>query len=156
MSTPNFHNVNASKIYAVEIDDPEDQYQYKDLLENLKYELDGIGPSKEATYNALRSYPATAICELYKNKQYKNFEVTAAITPVIRSGYYSGVNLDYELTEDVSAYDLTPREQELADRWIKRTHAKMAARVEKIFKRYSTSLICRAVFSNGEAVYAKA
>ena len=109
MATSNFHNENASAIFAVEL---EHEFDYDDLVDNLKSELnndpDYVDYGK-TDKNELRSFPSRTLGSIRKYVQYKDFYVEVCVTPVIRSGYYSGVNLDwnvdYLINGDVS-YDI--------------------------------------------------
>jgi hypothetical protein len=64
MATSNFHNVNASHIFAVQL---EDTYEYDDLIDNIKSGLKETGEFNLLTKsdpNELRSYPSTSIGSL--------------------------------------------------------------------------------------------
>jgi hypothetical protein len=72
------------------------------------------------------------------------------VTPVIRSGYYEGANLDWHVryyvngSEDES-YESHPRIQTLVDTYVDY--------IEKIYSQYSQPLGVTARFSNGETIY---
>ena len=97
MATSNFHNENASAIFAVQL---EHEFDYDDLVENLKSELnndpDYVDYGK-TDKNELRSFPSRTLGSIRKYVEYKDFYVEVCVTPVIRSGYYSGVNLDWNV-----------------------------------------------------------
>ena len=97
MATSNFHNENASAIFAVQL---EHEFDYDDLVDNLKSELnndpDYVDFGK-ADKNELRSFPSRTLGSIRKYVQYKDFYVEVCVTPVIRSGYYDGVNLDWNV-----------------------------------------------------------
>jgi hypothetical protein len=92
MATSNFHNVNATHIFAVQL---EDEWAYDDLVENLESEF-----SKHSDYydygksdpNELRSFPSKSLGSFSNSVVVGEDEVEIYITPVIRSGYYEGVN----------------------------------------------------------------
>ncbi len=115
MATGNFYNTNASKIFAVEI---EDEWEYDNLFTNLcdalrstdyhAYTTLGAAPC-ENDYN--RSFPGKILGGKGVSKMYGDCEVFIHITPVIRSGYYSGVNLDWEIESEAGSLD--PEQYEL-------------------------------------------
>jgi len=167
MSTSNFHNVNASKIFAVE------NYNFDDLWLNLSDELDLFHQSGVFDPDELRSYPSHILGYLEKYEWFRDdIKLNMRIFPLIRSGYYSGVNLDWfievrdvfdvEITrpECLLQSGLTDQEKEKAldeiNSWIENTREELINRVESVFEKYSTLLNCVGVFSNGEAVYERA
>ena len=146
MSTANFVKKNASKYYAVET---EEDYQYGDLVMNLQTEF----KSEKDLWDSDRNYGGHIIAQV--EKEFGKWAVEFDI--IIRSGYYAGVNLDWECriidveerTENyLGEIKLPKRIQSWIDNRIKK--------IEKVFADYSTPLICTARFSNGEAMYAKA
>lgn len=148
MSTPNFYNKNASKIFASEC---QEEFDYDDLIGNVRSELKGARELNEGDGD--RNYPATKFAEL----EVKTGKWIASIYLTARGGYYSGLNLDWEVeVEDVnegSSFELGEDKipstlQNLIDNKIKK--------IENVYRIYTMPLICRAVFSNGEAVYEKA
>ena len=82
MSTSNFHNVNASAIFAVPL---ENDFDYEDLVDNLKSELkvnsDYVDYGK-TDKNELRSFPSRTLGSIRKYHQYKDFYVEVCVTPV--------------------------------------------------------------------------
>jgi hypothetical protein len=150
MATSNFHNVNASNIFAVEL---QDEFDYEDLVCNLESEL-----SNHSDYfdygktdpNELRSFPSKSLGSFSNSTIIDDGEVEVYVTPVIRSGYYEGVNLDWHVryyvngSEDES-YESHPRIQTLVDTYVDY--------IEKIYSQYSQPLGVTARFSNGETIY---
>jgi len=64
MATSNFHNVNASSIFAVDL---QDEFDYQDLIDNVKYSLKETGYFNLLTKsdpNELRSFPSKSIGSL--------------------------------------------------------------------------------------------
>lgn len=148
MSTPNFYNKNASKIFASEC---QEQFDYDNLIGNVRSELKGAREISKSDND--RNYPATKFAEL----EVKTGKWIANIFLTSRAGYYSGLNLDWEVEiEDInegSSFELGEDKipstlQNLIDAKIKK--------IEKVYADYTTPLICRGIFSNGEAVYEKA
>ena len=176
MATSNFHNVNASAIFAVPL---EHEFDYEDLICNLESELsnnpDYVDYGK-TDKNELRSFPSRTLGSIRKYHQYKDFYVEVCVTPVIRSGYYEGVNLDwnvdYLINGDVS-YDspdfyiddiaycgnlsksAATKYAKLADKKAEKLKNEIVEKVESIFSDYSDRYGVTAVFSNGETIYHK-
>lgn len=92
MSTSNFHNVNASAIFACEL---EQKYDYDDLVDNLQIEFPQGRNTNIIDPDELRSYPSRIIGVDDITKEYKHFGLEVCIYPLIRSGYYQGCNLDW-------------------------------------------------------------
>lgn len=151
MATSNFHNVNASHIFAV--DYLQDEYDYQDLVDNLQYSLKETGYYNTLTKsdpNELRSFPSKSIGSLDNYVESSDGEsgIVVTITAVIRSGYYDGVNLDWhchfeEYGENVE--HLLPAAEAEKNRLIEM--------VEYVFSELSTPLGVTAQFSNGETIY---
>jgi len=149
MATSNFHNVNASHIFAVDL---QDEYEYDDLIDNVKYALKETGEFNLLTKsdpNELRSYPSTSIGSLdtYVEDADGN-GICITITAVVRSGYYEGVNLDWhphfeEYGETIE--HLLPQAEIEKNRLVEM--------VEYVFAEFSTPLGVTAQFSNGETIY---
>jgi hypothetical protein len=174
MATSNFHNVNASAIFAVQL---EDEWSYDDLVENLKSQLNNdpnyvdYGKSDP---NELRSFPSRSLGSIRKYHQYKDFYVEVCVTPVIRSGYYEGVNLDWNVDYAINGdvYDMDELENGigyntalpiskikayslLAEKKAEKLKNEIVEKVESIFSDYSDRYGVTAVFSNGETIYHK-
>jgi hypothetical protein len=174
MATSNFHNVNASAIFAVQL---EDEWSYDDLVENLKSQLNNdpnyvdYGKSDP---NELRSFPSRSLGSIRKYHEYKDFYVEVCVTPVIRSGYYDGVNLDWNVDYSINgdSYDIDELENGigyntalpiskikayslLAEKKAEKLKNEIVEKVESIFSDYSDRYGVTAVFSNGETIYHK-
>jgi hypothetical protein len=149
MATSNFHNVNASHIFSVQL---EDEWAYDDLIDNVKSGLKSTGEFNLLTKsdpNELRSYPSTSIGSLdsYVEDSEGN-GICITITAVVRSGYYDGVNLDWhphfeEYGETIE--HLLPQAELEKNR--------LVALVEYVFADHSQPLGVTAQFSNGETIY---
>jgi hypothetical protein len=174
MATSNFHNVNASAIFAVRL---EDEWAYDDLVENLTSELnndaDYVDYGKTDKHE-LRSFPSRTLGSIRKYHQYKDFYVEVCVTPVIRSGYYEGVNLDWNVDYAINGdvYDMDELENGigyntalpiskikayslLAEKKAEKLKNEIVEKVESIFSDYSDRYGVTAVFSNGETIYHK-
>ena len=150
MATSNFHNVNASHIFAVQL---EDEWEYQDLVSNLESEfntnLDYSDYSKSDP-NELRSFPSKSVGSFSNSTIIEDDEVEVYVTPVIRSGYYEGANLDWHVRYYVNGsedetYESHPRVQSLVESYVDY--------IETIYSQYSQPLGVTARFSNGETIY---
>ena len=150
MATSNFHNVNATHIFAVQL---EDEWAYDDLVENLESEF-----SKHSDYydygksdpNELRSFPSKSLGSFSNSVVVDEDEVEIYITPVIRSGYYEGVNLDWHIRLYVNGYDDDTYADDARVSVIANDYIEF---IEDIFEQYSEPLGVTARFSNGETIY---
>jgi hypothetical protein len=149
MATSNFHNVNASHIFAVDL---QDEYEYDDLIDNIQSGLKSTGYYNMLTKsdpNELRSFPSTSIGALDNYVEDANGNgIVVTITAVVRSGYYDGVNLDWhchleEYGETIE--HLLPAAEAEKNRLVEM--------VEYVFSEFSTPLGVTAQFSNGETIY---
>ena len=137
MATSNFHNVNASRIFAVDL---EDEFDYENIILNLESALACIPEYIEGACwdrHELRSYPSKVLGRLQKD----NVEVYV----IVRSGYYSGCNLDWDIY-----YDESPSKTDEA------TGQQLIDKLEKLYAQWSMPLKVKARFSNGETWYEKA
>lgn len=170
MATSNFHNVNSSKIFAVEL---EDEWDYDDLLSNIKYSFDNngkydISETGEDPYE-LRSYPSRMLLSV--EDSYGDLEegfLTIKVCVIIRSGYYSGVNLDWvcffdyddsyeefeDLVESMKYNDVYLTEEQKQE--ILKRREDLIEYVEKQYEKLTIPLNVVARFSNGETIYEKA
>jgi hypothetical protein len=176
MATSNFHNVNASHIFACSL---EDEWAYDDLVDNLKSELgndsDYVDYGK-TDHNECRSFPSRTLGSIRKYHQYKDFYVEVCVTPVIRSGYYEGVNLDWNVDylingdasydspdfyiNDIAHYGNLPKSKattyaKLAEKKAEKLKNEIVEKLESIYSDYSMKLGVTARFSNGETIYHK-
>ena len=176
MATSNFHNVNASAIFAVPL---ENEYDYEDLVCNLESEL-GNNPDYvdygKTDKNELRSFPSRTLGSIRKYHQYKDFYVEVCVTPVIRSGYYSGVNLDWNVDylingdasydspdfyiDDIAHYgnlskSAATKYAKLAEKKAEKIKNEIVDELEALYNDYSDRYGVTAVFSNGETIYHK-
>ena len=174
MATSNFHNVNASAIFAVPL---EHEFDYEDLVCNLESELsnnpDYVDYGK-TDKNELRSFPSRTLGSIRKYHQYKDFYVEVCVTPVIRSGYYSGCNLDWNVAYSINGdtYDIDELENgigyntalpiskikvysSLAEKKAEKLKNDIVEKLEAIYNNYSDRYGVTAVFSNGETIYHK-
>lgn len=185
MATSNFHNVNASRIFAKNFDesyyydffieeltDTLNELRLADLVKNSKglsiYFKEGDGTDK----HELRSFPSRVLGTLSIEKAYKDFNLEVEIISVVRSGYYSGCNLDYDIKvlldgeeiEDndfkdhlVYAYDYSNSKaikyQQLLTKSAATLKDIIVQALELIYHNQTTPLQVVAQFSNGETIY---
>ena len=150
MATSNFHNVNATNIFAVQL---EDEFDYEFLVENLESELNNHSDYSDygkTDPNELRSFPSKSLGSFSNSTIIDDDEVEVYVTPVIRSGYYEGCNLDWHVRYYVNGYEdetyeSHPRIQTLVESYVEY--------IENIFNQYSQPLGVTARFSNGETIY---
>jgi hypothetical protein len=150
MATSNFHNVNATNIFAVQL---EDECDYEDLVDNLESEFNNHSDYSDygkTDPNELRSFPSKSLGSFSNSTIIDGDEVEVYVTPVIRSGYYEHCNLDWHVRYYVNGYEDETYE----------THTRIqtlvgvyVSYIEKIFNRYSQPLGITARFSNGETIY---
>ena len=152
MATSNFHNVNASHIFACSL---ENEWDFEDLKDNLTYEfknLDGFDTLTKSDPSELRSFPSTSICSVSRQHIYNNFSLDVIVTIVARSGYYEGCNLDWHVTLYVNGYQ---DDTYADDANVLRISNEYVDFIETIYSQYSEPLGVTARFSNGETIYHK-
>lgn len=174
MATSNFHTVNASHIFACSL---ENEWDFDDLKDNLFYEfksVDGFSDYTKSDPHELRSYPSHSICSIERDFNYNDFSLNVIVTPVIRSAYYDGCNLDWHVWYgiDGNEIDLDDIESELSyndniseldvkayallvEKKAEVLLNEIVSDVEKVFEQYSEKLGVTARFSNGETMYHK-
>ncbi len=152
MATSNFHNVNATHIFAVQL---EDEWAYEDLVYNLESEFDihnDYSDYGKSDPHELRSYPSRSLGSFSDSLTIGEDEVEIYITPVIRSGYYEGCNLDWHIRLYVNGYE---DDTYADDANVLRISNEYIEFIEDVFKKYSEKYGVTAVFSNGETIYHK-
>lgn len=177
MATGNFYNENASRIFASAC---EEEFDYEDLISNVEY---GIKALDKLSFNSGKAGEylddSSKILEYSLSDTFDYADGTSiecVIHPVARSGYYSGVNLDWiceyyidghEVVSDECIKDhLTYYEDYTELKALKTSVArfkrldkikeKLTDKLENIYLDYTTPLVVTARFSNGETMYAEA
>jgi hypothetical protein len=152
MATSNFHNVNATHIFAVQL---EDEWAYEDLVYNLESEFNihnDYSDYGKTDPDELRSYPSRSLGSFSDSLTIGEDEVEIFITPVIRSAYYEGCNLDWHIRLYVNGYE----DDTYADNAdVLRISNEYIEFIENIYSQYSEPLGVTARFSNGETIYHK-
>jgi len=145
MSTSNFYNKNASKIFVVNINEDNESY----ILDDIKTNLQQIG-NPCSKYDNERSYPCHIVTEI--DGGIGKWVTTFSI--IIRNGYYNDANLDWSC----NLYDTSKDEQrDITDddlpRYLLKYIKAQKNKIEKLFLKNSIPLIKIATLSNGEAIY---
>lgn len=195
MATSNFYNKNASNVYAVLMDYEDvvfdengneteetqmvqcESWDYEDIVDyvnELMNESQTFKVSDRVEFSNNRNFEGTAIKSFVSYKTFGDVEVEILLTAVIRSGYYEGANLDWELNYYVGsgyddrvdfmydfeyAYDnqgMAKIQCRNAENWATKEGERMVEALEDIFTQISNPLQVVARFSNGETIYAKA
>jgi len=168
MGTSNFYNKNSSKIYACQI---EEDFDYQDLVENLQFEFQAQEFDLINEFDNERNFCGQYITTKKIEFTNINQSIYLKIKAVVRNGYYSGVNLDYDFEivgEGVNSYfnDFEINQKDDLDYQVergfktlfkkaKKTLEKEILKLEKIFGQNSQALKVGARFSNGETIYIK-
>jgi hypothetical protein len=166
MGTSNFHNTNASRVFAIEEDDT---IYLPDVAEDIMHDprLASYYRSYEdySDPEGLRSYPAFVFGHIESSKEYIRTEtqVTVRICLIFRAGYYSGSNLDWSCTLELNGYehdldglwasDLPAHYRLYISRFLEKEKEKITRIVEEYYTKYTTPLIELGTASNGETFY---
>jgi len=100
MATGNFYKVNTDYIYAISDNDYIDieDIAYTLQEEYRKYDVDfDVDFDIESDYDN-RSYPTSSLGSITSYVSTKDCQIGISINSFLRSGYYSGACLDYEVT----------------------------------------------------------
>jgi len=167
MGTSNFHNKNASKVFAILPGDDDDEFYINDEIECVTDALRSKYGDQRNTYIS----DGKLISTINETKRYQEFDVTIIVDMILRHGYYEGANLDWDveveinhwrvywdsdtLLEDIQHCVDTKRNTKNALKWIQKTVAKLTEEIEKEYATYTTPLNVVGRFSNGETIYEK-
>lgn len=204
MGTSNFYNVNSSKIFVVlqsyerpvldddfneteemefvcpdemEVSDELDYFESM-LKDNIKEDIIfyNYGENFRSEHEN-RNFPSHYLGSVYKSKTYGDIECQINIHCFVRSGYYDGGNLDWELDVRLDGDSYTDDIKQISDmfemiysdmnvgmlkiqgkncqKWGEKTYDKLKEYVESIFEQCSTPYNLVGRFSNGETIYEK-
>jgi len=181
MGTSNFHYNNC--LYTVETaytdeesgEEIQDEFIYEDTKENLSYEVDKIKNSTQVNdfdtdNEELSSFPSQVLTTLYigeqqslyfneQEKEYKREYGSQSlfyIQIVLRSGYYEGLNIDYNIIEEYNtdfSTETLHNEECTPNKTTQKKLSSTIKKLEKIFSMFSTKTEVIAKFSNGETIY---
>jgi hypothetical protein len=153
-----------------------EDYDYEDLKD---YTIELMEQSKfsysdNGNFSNNRNFEGTLLGSLNVDKCFGDICVEVRVNAVIRSGYYEGANLDYEVEYYTGSgwedsidfkYDfenhsdmrsgLQTIQTKHAERWAEKIADELVEELERIFTQVSTPYRKVAQFSNGEAVYEK-
>ncbi len=180
MATSNFHNVNATHIFACSL---ENEWDYEDLKDNVLYgleKIEGYTSHTKSDPHELRSFPSQSIGAVSRVTAYPNFTLEVTVTAVTRSGYYEGCNLDWHARYEIDGYECDGEFEDkieyalqnsldedeytaadikayalLAEKEAERLKNEIVKDVESVFADYSDKYGVTAQFSNGETIYHK-
>jgi hypothetical protein len=117
MGTSNFYNRNASRTFAFQA---EEEWDWDDMKDNISSMMAAIAEKLGFSYyeggddlHDNRSFPSNAVARFSTGKQYKGFSVGITLTAIVRSGYYSGGNLDWQIEYD---FDGSGESEDLPER----------------------------------------
>lgn len=180
MATGNFYNKHASNIYAIFQENEYDDFIFQDVETNVSEAIDEyIRESKGYWTSSIIGYrDAKRIESFYVSEELAGISIGIKIDVLMRSGYYEGANLDYEISYfaesvefdelsdafqayfDVATYDSDMRvgfakiQANNAQNRFYRLHDRVVGDVEKILKENCTHILqVSARFSNGETWY---
>lgn len=154
-----------------------EQWECEDFINQLQDDLQTQGFDSLDFWDNERNYSGKYIAEKTISKQYCGIWAEVNIKVIIRSGYYEGANLDWEVTKSFNSggcEDLS--ESEIFDelvwcevnkglatimtpyiiRWMDNESINLIEETEKFFEKVSMPLVVSARFSNGETWYKKA
>lgn len=160
MSTNNFYYNNV----LFTVDDTDDDYGeiYEinksfllDDLQNDKYLAKRYGYHDETDNDELHSYSSTKIAEYFTDEsiKYNNYYT---VEVVVRTGYYSGYNYDYNIIEySLDGYIVSVNEYENCKTTTKQSKQieNITKRITRILNNHSTELTKIGQLDNGEAIY---
>lgn len=171
MATGNFYNRNSSKVYAIEVDDFFDSGELRDSIVyslNKARKPNYIDVYERTGHDYERNFSGTYLACVSAEKRYNDYSIGVEIKCVVRSGYYSGANLDMEDTIyniDGCEYDTIDgllewselseyRKNKVSD-WLESAEDKIKDIIERVYSKNSESYNVLAQFSNGETLYSK-
>ena len=182
MATGNFYNKNASNIYAIYPENAHDDFIFQDVETNVSEAIDEyIRESNGYWTTSMIGYrDAKKIESFYVSEELAGISIGIKIDVLMRSGYYEGANLDYEISYfvesvefdelseawqafyDVATYDCDMRvgfakiQAKNASNRLSALHDRVVSDVEKILKENCTHILqVSARFSNGETWYSE-
>ena len=182
MATGNFYNKNANNIYAIFQDDEYGDFIYDDVKGNITSDLGAYTKKSKAYLGYSNNFyvDASVIEVVSMTNELAGIPISVDIEILMRSGYYEGANLDYEIkyyVDSVEFDDLSEAYQAYFDvatwdydmsKGLATIQARNAAKrleamsnelvenVEKILWENCTKVLqVSARFSNGETWYSE-
>ena len=182
MATGNFFNNNASVIYAIFQEDEYDDFIYDDVKDSVSNDLNAFVKNSEVCLGYSNNYhrDASMIEVIELTDEIAGVPLTVSIEILMRSGYYEGANLDYEINYNIDSIEFDDPEDAFqayidvatwsfdmskglatiqAKNAVKRLENisnELIEKVEKILKDNCTHVLqVSAIFSNGETWYSE-
>ena len=196
MSTPNFYKKDASLYYVFcpepytgededgnEITIEPDENDYDCFIENtIEHLHEALGKdfseNSKPEYTDDRNYGGRYLGMYDVQKDYAGISCEVILNPLVRSAYYQGCNLDFEIRIIVgnTEFDELPEVFDILDEmryssdqnsgicamtapkawtWLDNTLDAMKTKLEKVFAECTETYRCVAVASNGQAMYEK-
>jgi len=118
---------------------------YKMYVEELQGQLSEIGFEDSSGTDDDSSYSGDYVSSFVFGDDYNSYKT---INVILRSGYYEGINLDYEIDD---YYDGCFTKSKIAK--MDKQIASKIVKLEKIIRKNCTELLKVGQFSNGEALY---
>jgi len=185
MGAANFYNKNAHNVYAVCMHSDECNLEFcncgaEDDYMNLPHEVRSLwkGCNKMDNSDWERNYPGKIIAYKTDSQTFAGVCIDVCINAIIRSGYYDGANLDWEISINIGndQYDddvddiidyiyyfmdnrnmgMAKIQAKNAQLFIDSAKSELINELEDVYQKISTPLRVSASFSNGETWYTKA
>ncbi len=184
MGTANFYNKNASKYFIIENNSGDEEEN--DFDDTLDLTIDGLKESFQELANESkrdvyfgkidfddnRNFSGQALCKYSDSFTFCNSNLEVSIIPIIRSGYYTGANLDYDIEFKIDYDEYTEISEVInhireygsnvfklnignCEKRLNELESNMINEVEKVFADFTEQYQCIGRFSNGEALYEK-
>lgn len=191
MGASNFYNRNAKNVYAVlmnyedvvfdedgnETEETQmvccEEWDYNDLKADIieLMEQSPLKTSERLEFYDSTNYNAEGVLSFVSTKNFGEVEVEVLLTANIRSGYYEGANLDWDINyyagsgyddyldllyDFERAYDnrgMAKIQTKNSEKWAKKEGERMIEELERIFTQVSKPLEVAVRFSNGETIY---
>ena len=123
MGTGNFYAKNINEIYSLELND---EWDFEDAIENVRYDLKKFGYDEHEGWTNDRRFAGKFIAHKSESIDFpiyfnNGWEAMASfhleIIPMIRSGYYHGGNFDFDISinGEFSNHEINDLDEDLKD-----------------------------------------
>lgn len=151
-----YHDCEASECFAdcnrQDEFDMFDDFAYDEYIADVQRQLEKIGFESCDKWDDNRNYNGKIIARWGLED---NDGMIKWLEVVIRSGYYSGANIDYTIDGDFGVENEQSKKQRKHWEAMNRKFDRQVEKTEKILRKNGTELLKVGQFSNGEAVYEK-
>mgnify|MGYP001564108606 CR=1 FL=1 len=127
-----------------------DNFAYEEYTADLQRQLEKIGFEPSDKWDNDRNYSGKIIAR-YGMDDTDGMIVWLEV--VIKSGYYSGANIDYIIDGDFGIENEQNKKQVAHHKAMHRKLDRIVAKTEKILRKNGTEMLKVGQFNNGEAVY---